>query len=183
MRSTLETPAAREFTAIRSAFWLLIAVCFLAACSRSVLPADQGYFIAPTVVGNSQAILLETPTAMPATATPECENNLVFLRDVTVPDGTRFAPGAPVEKSWELRNDGTCAWIQGYVVELQAGSIGLGAVPRHPLPPAQPGESVVLTIQFTAPSEPGNYRSLWKAHDFAGNPFGVGFYVDITVSE
>ncbi|MBX3046647.1 MAG: hypothetical protein KJZ53_03835 [Anaerolineales bacterium] len=162
---------------------LLTGAFLLLACSRSVLPADQGYFIAPTVVGNSQAIQLETPTAPPPSPTPECENNLVFLRDVTVPDGTRFAPGAPVEKSWELRNDGTCAWIQGYSVELQAGSIGLGAVPRHPLPTAQPGESVVLTIQFTAPSEPGNYRSLWKAHDFAGNPFGVGFYVDITVSE
>ncbi|MCW5873273.1 MAG: hypothetical protein KIS88_01365 [Anaerolineales bacterium] len=162
---------------------LLIGALFVAACSRSVLPADQGFFIAPTLAGNSQAIVLETPTSLPPSPTPDCENNLVFLRDVTVPDGTRFAPGASVEKSWELRNDGSCAWIQGYTVELQAGSIGLGAVPRHPLPPAQPGESVVLTIQFTAPSEAGSYRSLWKAHDFAGEPFGVGFYMDITVSE
>lgn len=182
----LKQTAPQSFTTQRAASraaLLLVGALFVAACSRSVLPNDEGFFIAPTVVGNSQAIQLETPTSPPPSPTPECENNLVFLRDVNVPDGTRFAPGASVEKSWELRNDGTCAWIQGYIVELQAGSIGLGAVPRHPLPPAQPGESIVLTIQFTAPSEPGNYRSLWKAHDFDGNPFGVGFYLDITVSE
>lgn len=160
---------------------LLIGLYLLSACSRSLLPADQGFFIAPTLVGGSDAIVLETYTPLPASPTPPCDNNLVFLRDVTVPDGTHFAPGASIEKSWELRNDGTCAWIQGYTVELQDGSNGLGAVPRHPLPTAAPGESIILTIQFTAPPTAGSYRSLWKAHALGGEPFGVGIYVDIIV--
>lgn len=153
----------------------------LAACTRSLLPADEGFFIAPTIVGGSEAIILETLTPLPATATPECDNNLVFLRDITVPDGTHFAAGATIEKSWELRNDGTCAWIHGYTVELQENSNGLGAIPRQPLPEAAPGESIVLTIQFTAPNVAGTYTSLWKAHALGGEPFGVGIYVEIVV--
>lgn len=161
--------------------WLLAGAVLFAACSRSLLPADQGYFIAPTLAGNSESIVLETSTSPPPSPTPPCENNLVFLRDINVPDGTQIAAGASFEKSWELRNDGTCSWVQGYIVQLQSGSEGLGAVPRQPLPPAAPGETIVLTIQFTAPTTPGRYRSLWKAHDFGGEPFGVGFYVEIVV--
>jgi hypothetical protein len=152
----------------------------LAACTRSALPANGNYFLAPTLAGNSTAVLLETHTPPPATATAECENHLVFLLDVTVPDGTHFAQGETIEKSWEIRNEGTCPWVRGYFVQLEDGP-GLGAIERQPLPEAQPGEAVVLTIQFKAPNVPGNYRSSWRAHDFGEQPFGVLFYVDIVV--
>jgi hypothetical protein len=161
-------------------FIALLATLFLIACTRSALPSSGGMFIAPTLAGGSAPILLETPTGLPATATPECDNHLVFMTDVTVPDGTHFAPGAPVEKSWEVRNDGTCSWIRGYFVQLEDGP-AMGAIDRQALPEAAPGEVVVLTIQFTAPNVAGNYRSSWRAHDFGGNPFGVLFYVDIIV--
>jgi len=32
-----------------------------------------------------------------------------------------------------------------------------------------------------APPQPAGYRSLWKAFDIGGNPFGVGFSIDIVV--
>jgi hypothetical protein len=158
----------------------VIGVLILTACTRSALPSNAGFFIAPSLVGNSTPIILETGTALPATATPECENHLVFLRDVTVPDGTVFAPGETIEKSWEVRNDGTCPWIRGYFVQLEDGP-AMGAIDRQALPEAGPGEAVILTIQFTAPAQAGPYRSSWRAHDFGGNPFGVLFFVDVRV--
>ncbi|MEX2143176.1 MAG: NBR1-Ig-like domain-containing protein [Anaerolineales bacterium] len=152
----------------------------LAACTRSALPPDQGLFIPPTLQGNSTPLVLETSTLLPASATPPCDNNLVFLRDVTVPDGQHFQAGQPIDKTWEVRNDGTCPWIRGYSINLVDGH-ALGAIDRQALPETQPGETVSITIQFRAPQEPGNYRSSWKAHDLGGEPFGVQVFMEIIV--
>jgi hypothetical protein len=159
---------------------LVLAASLLAACTRSALPADQGYFIPPTVVGGGQPLILETHTPMPATATPVCENNLVFLRDITVPDGTHFLAGQEFEKTWEVRNDGTCPWIRGNSLRLVDG-IAMGAIDRQALPETQPGDVVNITILFQAPPQPGTYRSAWKAHDVGGEEFGVQIYVEIIV--
>jgi len=159
---------------------ILLMALTLAACTRSALPADQGYFIPPTLQGDAAPLILETPTPGPATATPLCENNLVFLRDVTVPDGQHFLAGQTIDKSWEVRNDGSCPWVQGYSLQLVDG-VALGAIDRQALPQTQPGETVVITIQFRAPRESGTYRSAWKAHDQAGQPFGVQIYMEIIV--
>jgi hypothetical protein len=125
-------------------------------------------------------VVLETQTPLPASPTPPCENNLVFLRDVTVPDGQHFLAGQTFEKTWEVRNDGTCSWGRGYSLRLVDG-IAMGAIDRQALPEATPGQVVVITIQFTAPPQPGNYRSAWKAHDQTEQPFGVQIYVEIIV--
>jgi len=163
-----------------SGLLLIVSVFLFAACTRSLLPRNEGFFLAPTLAGGSNPIPLETFTALPASPTPPCDNNLVFLRDISVPDGTVFSPGESIEKSWEVRNEGSCAWIRGYSIQLQDGP-ALGAIDRQALPEAQPGETVVITVQFTAPNEPGHYRSLWKAFELGGEPFGVGFYIDIVV--
>ncbi len=152
----------------------------LAACTRSALPANEGYFIPPTVAGNSTPLVLETYTPLPATPTLPCDNNLVFLQDVDVPDGTHFLAGQQFEKSWQVRNDGTCPWVRGYSLRL-VDDIAMGAIERQSLPEAQPGETVTLTVQFRAPQQPGTYRSSWKAYDLGGEPFGVQIYVEIIV--
>lgn len=154
----------------------------LAACTRSSLPEGEGLFIAPTVADDSIPLILETFTPLPATATPPCENHMVFLQDLTIPDGTTVNPGALIQKSWQVRNDGSCTWSRGYSIRLDSGT-PLGLPLRHPLPQAQAGETVELAVQFTAPDEPGSYRSSWRAHDFAGEPFGVLIYIEIVVAE
>jgi hypothetical protein len=164
-----------------AAFVLLAGACLLlSACTRSALPADQGLFIPPTLVSNSTPLILETQTPSPATATPPCENNLVFMQDITVPDGQHFLAGQPVVKTWQVRNDGSCAWVRGYSLHLVDG-IAMGAIDKQALPEAVPGDVVQITIQFTAPPQPGTYRSAWKAFDQTGKEFGVQIYVEIIV--
>jgi hypothetical protein len=153
---------------------------FVAACTRSALPANQGFFIAPTLVGNATPLILETFTPQPATATPPCENDLVFMQDITVPDGQHFLAGQTVVKTWQVRNDGSCAWGRGYSLRLVDG-IAMSAIDRQALPEAVPGDVVEITVQFTAPQQPGTYRSAWKAHDQTDQPFGVQIYVEIIV--
>lgn len=158
----------------------IAALLLLAACTRSALPADQGFFIPPTLASNATPLILETHTPMPATATPPCENDLVFMQDLTVPDGQHFLAGQPVIKTWQVRNDGSCAWGRGYSLRLVDG-IAMGAIDRQALPEAVPGDVIPITIQFTAPQQAGTYRSAWKAHDQLGEPFGVQIYVEIIV--
>ena len=33
-----------------------------------------------------------------------------FVADVTVPDGTSYAPSTAFKKTWRLKNIGTCTW-------------------------------------------------------------------------
>ena len=33
-----------------------------------------------------------------------------FVADVTVPDGTSYAPSTAFKKTWRLKNIGTCIW-------------------------------------------------------------------------
>ena len=170
-----------EKSAPLSGLLLIASVLLLAAaCTRSALPADQGFFIAPTIVSNSTPLILETLTPQPATPTPPCENNLVFMQDITVPDGQHFLAGQTVVKTWQVRNDGSCAWVRGYSLRLVEG-VAMGAIDRQALPEAVPGDVVEITVQFTAPPQPGTYRSAWKAYDQTDNPFGVQIYVEIIV--
>ena len=57
----------------------------------------------------------------------------------------------------------------------------MGAIDRQALPEATPGQVVTITIQFTAPPQPGTYRTAWKAHDQLDQPFGVQIYMEIIV--
>lgn len=165
---------------VRSLLLTVGVLLFVAACTRSALPANQAPFVAPTLIGNATPLILETHTPMPATAPPPCENDLVFMQDITVPDGQHFLAGQPIVKTWQVRNDGSCAWGRGYSLRLVDG-IAMGAIDRQALPEAVPGDVVEITIQFTAPQQPGTYRSAWKAHDQIEQPFGVQIYVEIIV--
>ncbi len=137
-----------------------------------------------------------TPTVLPSetptpTATPEtggCTNRMEFVSE-TVPDGSSFAAGASFEKSWTLRNTGTCTWTPEYAAVFVGGS-QMGATSPVPLPKeVAPGQKVTVRVTFTAPQTPGEYRSEWRLQDAAGTQFGPGkqgegmFWLQIMVTE
>ena len=53
-------------------------------------------------------------SASAASATQTCTDRAQFVADVTVPDGTRYDPGATFTKTWRLRNIGTCTWTTSW---------------------------------------------------------------------
>lgn len=124
-----------------------------------------------------------TPTEEPtATAAPTaCTNDLKFLADLTVPDGSPVEPGARIDKQWLVRNNGTCDWDADYRLRLLGGFPPLGAEIVQALFPARAGAEVTLQIFFTAPAASNIYRSAWQAYDPQGNPFGETIYIEITV--
>jgi hypothetical protein len=110
-----------------------------------------------------------------------------FVADVTVPDGTRYAAGTAFQKTWRLRNIGTCTWTTNYAIIFSRGA-QMGAPNEKPFPKnVAPGETVDLTVDMVAPTAAGNYFGYWKLRNAAGTPFGIGstanreFWVEINV--
>jgi hypothetical protein len=114
------------------------------------------------------------------TPTPQCADNLSFIADVTIPDGTEVIAGSQVDKRWQVSNSGSCNWNQWYTIRFIAGD-GLGAQPEYVLYPARSGALATLRILFTAPEEAGRYRSAWQAYSPADAPFGDPIYMEIEV--
>lgn len=147
---------------------------------RTAPDANDPQFLPPTLVPTTAPTSIVTPTPESADQ-QDCENNLLFSSDLTVPDGTIYAPGEQIDKQWQVENNGTCNWDERYSLRLVAGDV-LGADNEQALFPARAGSQAVISIQFTAPQELGTHRSAWQAFDPNGRPFGDPFYLEIVVT-
>ncbi len=128
-------------------------------------------------------------TPVPTTPTPGsgCDK-AQFIADVTVPDGTVYAPGAAFKKTWRLKNVGTCTWTTGYSLVFSSGE-KMGGPTSAPFPTGvAPGQTVDLTVNLTAPNTGGTYRGNWMLKNSSNAVFGIGttankpFWVEIKVS-
>ncbi|MDX1417221.1 MAG: NBR1-Ig-like domain-containing protein [Candidatus Promineifilaceae bacterium] len=105
------------------------------------------------------------------------ESGMAFVADKSVPDGTRFIAGSDFNKQWLVRNTGTRHWGSGFRLNFVQGDshMARGKV-SHIVPPAKPGEEVILSIPMIAPPVANGrataYNSLWRMQDDRGNVFG-----------
>jgi hypothetical protein len=106
---------------------------------------------------------------------------LAFLEDITIPDGTVVSPGEVLDKRWLVENNGSCNWNAGFGLQLIAGP-EMGAHSEQALFPARSGSQAEIAIVFTAPVEPGSYRSAWQAQDAQGVLFGDPIFIEIVVT-
>ncbi|MFZ5912261.1 MAG: NBR1-Ig-like domain-containing protein [Chloroflexota bacterium] len=111
-----------------------------------------------------------------------------FIADVTVPDGTSYAPGTAFRKTWRLKNIGSCTWTTSYALVFDSGEkMGAPSAVNFPTSVA-PGQTVDLSVDMTAPSSAGHYFSYWKLRNASGAIFGIGstaykaFWAEIYVS-
>jgi len=124
------------------------------------------------------APIIPTPTTfVPPTPAPQpCVFSAKYLEDVTVPDGQVMLPNTPFIKTWRVQNTGTCSWGPGSGLQnLQfVGGNPLGAPNLVPIPNTIPaGATGDLSIQMTAPAQPGTYKSNWKLRADDGTLIGV----------
>ncbi len=136
----------------------------------------------PTIASPTPA-----PTATPVpTATPPCLAAR-FVKDVTVPDGTTFAPGETFTKTWRLRNVGACTWTTAFEVYFDHGDHMNGPTDVNLPHAVDPGETVDVSVELTAPADEGTYKGYWKLRSDEGKGFGIGadrntaFWVEIKV--
>jgi hypothetical protein len=111
---------------------------------------------------------------------PACTPDATFMADVTLPARTAFRPGTQVEKVWQVRNSGTCAWGVGYqLVRVQGPA--LNAPDTVSVPPIAAGGSADLSVTFQAPSQAGIYSSTWQLQSPDGVSFGPLLSLSIEV--
>jgi hypothetical protein len=160
---------------------LAAAGCISGNSTPSGVASGENLFKPPTQPAPLQTNTPSAGNLLSLQPTPACQNGLAFLADITIPDGTIVAPGARVDKSWEVENIGSCSWNAEYSIRHVGGS-NLGAETTLPLYPARPGTRAVINIQFTAPAESGTIHSAWRAYAPDGQPFGDAVYLQINVS-
>lgn len=128
-----------------------------------------------------------TPVTPTATNTPSVPcNQAKFEGDITIPDGTIFAPGTSFTKTWRLRNSGSCTWTNAYDLVFYKGDQMSAPAAVDFTGNVAPGQTVDLSVNLVAPGNPGHYKGNWKLKDASGVLFGLGkqdapFYVDIKV--
>ncbi|NDJ74981.1 MAG: peptidoglycan DD-metalloendopeptidase family protein [Chloroflexi bacterium] len=105
-----------------------------------------------------------------------------YVADVTVPDGSILQPGESFVKTWRVRNAGTTTWGTGYVLAF-AGNEKMDGPDSVPLPPARPGQVVDISVTLTAPRKPGTHKSSWKARSPRGQFFEFDVFVLIDVPD
>jgi hypothetical protein len=102
------------------------------------------------------------------------------VTDVTVPDGTHFAPGAAFNKTWRLRNSGPCTWTTEYQFRFSGGE-DMGGASVNLAGVVAPGATVDITVAFVAPAGTGTHRGTWRMFSPGGTAFGTEPYVEIKV--
>ncbi len=163
--------------------WLLFSAWLLASCQgpSRALATPATPFLPPTAPPSPTPTVAFLPTVEVITPQPTaCTNDLRFVADETIPDGTQVPPEATLIKAWRVRNAGTCPWGPGYTLRFIAGE-PLSAEPEQPLFPAAPGAEVRVEVRFRAPRDEGLYQSTWQAFDPEGVAFGDPIFIVIEV--
>ncbi len=137
----------------------------------------------PTTEPTNTPIPTDAPTV---TNTPIPCNQAKFVEDVTIPDGTDFNPGDTFVKTWRLRNTGSCSWTSGYDIVFSSGdAMSAPSAVQLTANVIPPGGTVDVSVNLTAPADPGTYRGNWKLRDQADQVFGIQstgeFWVEIDV--
>jgi hypothetical protein len=110
---------------------------------------------------------------------------VAFIKDVSIPDGTRLTAGETFTKTWRLKNRGTCTWTPDYMLVFVSGDPMGGTTAVRLSGNVSPGQTVDVSITLTAPDKRGHYTGYWMLRNPNGVLFGFGdnanqaFYVDI----
>jgi hypothetical protein len=111
-----------------------------------------------------------TMTAVPTSAPDPCLY-AAFVKE-TIPDNTKFSAGEAFTKSWTLKNTGTCDWNTSYRISFKSGK-QMGAADYVKISTeTDPGETIKIDVDMTAPSSAGTYKGIWQMETNKGVKFG-----------
>ena len=128
-------------------------------------------FVIPTLVPAATQVF--------ATSTSSCDI-AQFVTDVTFPDGTSVPAGQAFTKTWRFKNAGSCSWTPAYSIVFSSGSQMGGPNTQALAANVNPGQTVDISVNMTAPTTAGEYTGYWKLRNASGVLF-TNFYVQVDV--
>lgn len=95
----------------------------------------------------------------------------LFIRDVTIMDGSPVKVGQKFQKVWEIKNIGDLPWENRYLDRVGPfkGPGRLKSRKRVRIPYTLPGHRCQIKVNLTAPEQPGSCYAEWKMVDEKGN--------------
>lgn len=146
-------------------------------------PAAVTPSASPTNPFPTFSLTLPTSTSAPVSI---C-NAAAFVRDVTIADGAVLGAGEGFTKTWRLMNVGTCSWTSDYSLVFVSGDRMQAPASEGLAGTVNPGRTVDVSVELTAPNRNGSYQGYWKLRSGSGVLFGIGgqgqdpFWVKISV--
>jgi hypothetical protein len=121
----------------------------------------------------------ETPTPSGGPKETPCDN-LEFINDSSIPDGTTMTADQQFVKTWKVKNTGACIWTTGYTIALAYGE-SLNGQTTALTSEVLPNTDTEVSVTLTAPSKPGTYIGYWRLKNNNGYFFGTQLTVNIVV--
>ena len=141
----------------------------------------------PTSISNTVQALTETPLVSSTpliinTSVPPTEgscDDMAYVSDVTISDGSLISPGSQFIKTWRIRNTGQCTWTTAYRLIYGWASDNWEAIKTYP--PAAvyltqsvaPGEEMEISVSLTAPSGSDSFSASFRIQNANGYNFGT----------
>ncbi|MDZ4159506.1 MAG: NBR1-Ig-like domain-containing protein [Anaerolineaceae bacterium] len=166
--------------------------------TSTLLPSATSFRLptfTPTVTATPTATRTPKPTRTPTvtntpphtrTPPPIPGDQAVFIKDVTVPKGTKFIPEQTFIKTWRLENSGFCTWTPAYAAVFERGERMGDVYTVSLVSNVLPRQRVEISVDMKAPATLGKYKGYWLLRNQALAKFGLGaedkpFTVEIEV--
>ena len=150
------------------------------------LPTEPAETSTPSTSSTPEAT--STATTQPVAQITDAQGTTValcdsldFVADVNIPDDTNMSPGQDFLKTWRVKNTGSCPWEAGYKLIYAGYADKMDGQAQQLTQVVQPGQEVEISVQFTAPTEIGEYLSAWQMSNPRGVTFPEAIYVKIIV--
>ncbi|HEX9091533.1 MAG TPA: NBR1-Ig-like domain-containing protein [Anaerolineales bacterium] len=144
-----------------------------------ILPTNTSLPPTNTLIPTNTAVPTNTPVPPTPTAIPIPCDRGQFVSDQSIPDNTPITAGATFQKTWRLKNNGSCTWTSSYAVVFYNGDAMSGPssapITNGTVPP---GSTVDVTVTLIAPTTPGTYKGNWRLRNGGGAVFGIGTDAD-----
>ncbi len=121
-------------------------------------------------IGNDQVETSYQESSHPAASQTECTKS--FSASTTISEGQEFQAGDVIQAQITLLNTGSCTWDIGYSLIEMGGDLSPSSSSLVLSTEVAEGDSVLLQVSYTAPSQSGPYLSIWKMQDADGGVFG-----------
>jgi hypothetical protein len=133
---------------------------------------EPTFTLTPTSTGESSP----TPTRNPC-------YNLLWIKDLTVPDGTVMKSNEIFTKTWMVQNNGDCAWAPGFMFNNFGGDPMRGAAVKLSKP-VPVGMKYEISVDMVVPSGVyGVIQSAWRMSYEPDMYFGDTLFVSIVVED
>ena len=121
--------------------------------------------------GNSSNLESDQESSLSETHQSGCAN--AFTGTSNIPDGSEYQAGDAIEASITLTNTGTCNWNMAYSLVMVGGDLTPSSEELPIVGEIVPGDSIIIGVEFSAPSQDGVYLSIWKMEAGQGGIFGM----------